>query len=309
MNKIFQSTRGRALGLTAALFLFPACANHPLPVESSFNKGVELYDQGRYADAIEQYQLALRTNPRDTLTQYNLAVTYHDQGKHDEALKLYHEILQRTEDTNSRINIAAILMGRGEEAKAFAELETAARNNPHSAHPLSVWGEYLERKDQRETAHSLYDRALQADDKHAPTHHRLGRLLGKEGKNGDALAHLRRAVELDLEQPEYMETLGKEYERQGKTMEAVAMYERVTVYRTERDDLFVKLGDLYKIRKHYQEAVARYWMALAIRADNPHAHQSLKEIFQILADGENKWLEQNFSIAPLAKNPKNESGK
>ncbi|MGN6134959.1 MAG: tetratricopeptide repeat protein, partial [Aureliella sp.] len=39
--------------------------------------GVRLYQQGRYAEALQQFQVAQTTDPQNPDTYYNLASTYH----------------------------------------------------------------------------------------------------------------------------------------------------------------------------------------------------------------------------------------
>jgi tetratricopeptide (TPR) repeat protein len=55
------------------------------PLDSHYNRGVEFYDQGRLADAIREYQLALEEDPENYRARYNLAVALHDQGKKEDA--------------------------------------------------------------------------------------------------------------------------------------------------------------------------------------------------------------------------------
>ncbi|OGW28818.1 MAG: hypothetical protein A3K09_06855 [Nitrospinae bacterium RIFCSPLOWO2_12_FULL_47_7] len=274
------------------------CVVIPPPIPSPYNRGVEFYDQGKLSEAIEQYQLALRQNPADTLAKYNLAVVYQDQGKLDEAIRLYQDILKTTEDANSRINLAAIHHKLGNKYQVFLELQKAInRDNPN---PSSILGEYLERNNQPSEAERYYQDALRIDDKHAATHYRLGRLYLKQNHSG--LEHLLKAAELEPLTPEYLEALGNEYERQNQTLEAINMLERVSVLQPDRVEIYVRLGDLYKQKNYYKEAVSRYWMALSIQNDNPAVHHTLKELFESLNKMEQDWLNNNKEQGSVAKN-------
>lgn len=279
------------------------CVVVPAPLESHYNQGVENYDQGNYAQSIEHYKLALSRNPDDRFAKYNLAVVYQDQGKFDRALELYQGILKQEENTNSRINLAAIHSARGDNARAIEELKTAARNNPDSAHPLSILGEYLVRENRLEEADQAYREALRIDDRHALTHHRLGQLEIRRGHKESGLDHLRAAVDLDPEQPVFLETLGEEQARAGNLTEAIHSYERASVLEPDREDLLVRLGDLYHKKKLYREAVTRYWEALSIRDENPHVHRKLAEIFEHLSRAAREKLEVIQQQGSLAQTP------
>ncbi len=288
--------------MIAALFFF-GCANVPAPIENHFNKGVEHYDSQEYAKAVEEYKLALRGNPDNSFAMYNLAVVYQDQGKTDQAEKLYHDILKITEDTFSRINLAGIHYDKGNSDEAFKQLEIATNKNPDSAHPLSILGEFKEREGKLAEAEQKYLKALSIDNRHAPTHYRLGRLHLKRGKFAQGIEHLKQSIDLEMENPVYLETLGAEYERSGDYLEAVNYFERVSVLQPNRLEIYVKLGDLYKKEKMFQEALSRYWSALALKDDDPYVHRSVLDIYKILSDQESQELKTLGGQSSFARNP------
>lgn len=293
----------RFISVLLAIFTWAGCVNRPAPTESHYNRGVELYDQGKHAEAIDAYKLALRKNSDDPFAMYNLAVVYQDQGKHQEAIALYKKILVDTEDTNSRINLAAIYYDRGDHDLAFKELDTAAEKNRDSAEPLSVRGEYLEREGLLDKAESKYVKALAIDDQHASTYFRLGRLYCKQKKTSPCLEKLQKAVELKPEVPAYLEMLATQNEKHGDRIEAINLLERVSVLEPDRTDVFVSLGNLYKSEKMYKNALRRYWSAIAIQDNNPNVHRSLVEIYGWLSEQELQELEKQQDQNSLAKSP------
>ncbi len=283
--------------------LFFGCANVPAPIEGHFNKGVEHYDSQQYAKAIEEYKLALRKNPKDTFAMYNLAVVYQDQGKTDQAENLYQDVLKISEDTFSRINLAGIFYNKGNPNEAFKQLETATSNNPDSAHPLSVLGEFKEREGKLAEAEQKYIKALSIDNQHALTHYRLGRLHLKREKFSTGIEHLKKSIDLEAENPSFLETLGEEYERSGDYLEAVNYFERVSVLEPDRLDIYIKLGDLYKKKKMFREALSRYWSALSLKNDDPYVHRSVLDIYKTLSSQEIELLKTLEGQSSFARNP------
>ena len=293
----------RFISALLAGLAWAGCINYPAPTESHFNRGVELYDQGKQAEAIDEYKLALRENPNDPFAMYNLAVVYQDQGKYTEAITLYRKILAETEDTNSRINLAAIYYERGDRDLAFKELETAAKKNRDSAEPLSVQGEYLEREGFLDEAEKKYISALAIDDRHALTYFRLGRLYCKQEKSGPCMEKLEKAVELEPKIPAYLEALATQNEKRGNLLEAINLLERVSVLQPDRAEIYIRLGNLYKSEKLYKNAIRRYWSAIAINDDNPNVHRSLAEIYGWLSELELQEQEKLEDQNSLAKKP------
>lgn len=287
--------------ITPYIFIFllglglNGCVEVPMPIESHYNRGVELYDEEKYTEAIEVYQQALRLNPQDSFAKYNLAVVYQDQGKHDKAIPIYKEILKSFEDTNSRINLAAAYNAQGQRDLAYQELKTAIEKNPDNPKPYSVLGRYQELDGSYKEAENNYKKALKIDDKHAVSHFRLGRYLCSQHRpNVEGLEHLKKAVELEPEVPEFLEELGMEYKRIEEFSDSADMLERLSVLQPDRGELFVLLGDLYKKIKFYQKAVERYWSALEFNDDNQHVHQSLRDIYQELLRIEEAKLKTSF---------------
>jgi tetratricopeptide (TPR) repeat protein len=294
---------GRHSYLLLVMIWFFGCANIPAPIDSHFNKGVEYYDNQEHAKAIEEYKLALRQNPQDTFALYNLAVVYQDQGKVDQAENLYLDILKVTEDTFSRINLAGILYNKGNHDEAFQQLETAAKKNPDSAHPLSVLGEYKEREGKLAEAEQNYLKALNIDNRHALSHYRLGRLhLGRK-KFVEGIEHLKKAIDLETDNSAYLETLAAEYERSGDYLEAVSYFEKISLLEPDRLETYVKLGDLYKKKEMYREALSRYWSALSLKNDDSYIHRSVLEIYKILSEQEVQQLKTLEGQSSFARNP------
>ncbi len=293
---------GKFLVFSHVALLF-GCANVPAPIDSHFNKGVEHYDNKKFAEAIEEYKLALRQNPEDTFAIYNLAVVYQDQGKNDRAAELYQDLLKQTEDTFSRINLASIHYSQGKKEEAFTQLKTAIDKNPDSAHPLSVLGELQEREGRLAESEQTYLAALNVDNKHSVTHYRLGRLLLKRQKFDQGIEHILKAIDIEPENPAYLEALGDEFERSGKLMEAANMMERVSVAEPDRLDIYVRLGDIYKKKKMYHEALARYWSALLLKEDDPYIHRSVLEIYKTLSDLEIEKLKTLEGQSSFARTP------
>lgn len=311
---IIRNSRMALLTLTLLTLAagLSGCFNIPPPGESHYNKGVDLYDQEKYADAIEEYKLELRHNPDNQFARYNLAVAHHGLGHDDTAEKLYREILKTTEDTSSRINLATIYFSRSQEEEAFKELKLAARNNPDSPKPLSVLGEFQERKGIREEARQNYLAALRIDDQHAFTHFRLGRLYLAEGKTDSAIASINTAIGLNSEVPIFYETQSKAYIKNGSVNQAISMLESASALKRDNVELYAQLGALYKEEDDYQNAVKNYWEAISVCqsqpdcTDDPVVYRNLEEIFIILARQANEKqaiLNQGSSVAQSGGQP------
>ena len=299
----------QALALITLAVTLTGCFNMPPPGDSNYNKGVDLYDQGKYAEAIEEYKLELRHNPDNQFARYNLAVAHHDLGHDDEAEKLYREILKSTEDTNSRINLSTIYMARGQEREAFEELKLASKNNSDSPKPLSVLGEYQERKSMFSEAEKNYHAAIRIDDQHALSHYRLGRLYLSQGKTDEAITLINTAISLDSEIVMFYETQSKAYIQDGSNAQAINMLEQASTLEPENINYYVQLGDLYKEEGDNQNAVKNYWEAIDVCKsqpscqDDPAVHRRLEETLVLLTKEAQEKANRGRSIAKTNSQP------
>ncbi len=94
-----------------------------------YRDGLSAQSEGEYAEALENYEEALRleedSNDRSFIL-YNMGLIYASNGEHDKALELYHQSIE----LNPRLpqglnNIAVIYHYKGDKSKENNELERA----------------------------------------------------------------------------------------------------------------------------------------------------------------------------------------
>ena len=62
--------------------------------EWHFNQGNKLAEQGRYEQAIEDYDQAIRLNPEDADAYYNRGIVYYELGQLERAIEDYDEAIR-----------------------------------------------------------------------------------------------------------------------------------------------------------------------------------------------------------------------
>ena len=78
--------------------------------EKHFRQGYEYYSQGKYEQAIDEYQKVIEIDPNNSPTHYNLGLVYHMQGKLDDAVVAYQKQLIWTPITQGHITIWGIFI-------------------------------------------------------------------------------------------------------------------------------------------------------------------------------------------------------
>lgn len=137
---LLRERRMRQLLTCAAVLLLAAAAVHwPMgeagPSAAALNNlGIALARQGRIAEAIRSYELAIRARPTSAVAHNNLAATLARQGKLDEAIRHYQEAVRIDPDyANAHNDLGVALARRGDIDKAAVHFRLALRIQPQFA--------------------------------------------------------------------------------------------------------------------------------------------------------------------------------
>jgi tetratricopeptide (TPR) repeat protein len=163
------------------------------------------YDAQRYNEAIARLLKVIELDPKMMRAYDNLGLCYDFLGKFDEAISYYRKAielnrLQAQPSPWPYLNLAVVLIARGDPAEAEGLLREALRYDP----------------------------------KLPQAHYQLGAVLEKRGNYSDAIRSLKQAAELDPTYPEPHYTLGRIYQKLGdkeKAQEAVAQFQKLKAKR------------------------------------------------------------------------------
>jgi protein O-mannosyl-transferase len=170
--------------------------NHVLSTtgESLFarnNLGNALAAEGRFDEAVDQFQRALRIDPNDSDAVYNLGNALARQGNFEAAGK---------------------------------QLQYALQVNPRNAMAAYDLGNVRVRQGRFDEAMNQFERALKTDPGLTRAHYNIGNLLTQQGKLDEAIAHFRQVMLLAPEDGRAPYHLGQIFSRQGKFDEAIRHY-------------------------------------------------------------------------------------
>ena len=162
------------------------------------NRG-KLYEyMGKHTEALADLNRSLELRPDDHYTLNSRGSTYHNLGKYKEALADYNRSLELKPDD------ALVLSNRGatykrleEYDKALADLNCSLKLRPDFYPALINRGSLYERMKNYDKAISDYYHALEVRPDDLPTLYDLARLHSMQGKAGDALEFLKRAIVKD----------------------------------------------------------------------------------------------------------------
>ena len=187
------------------------------------NLGYALAGQKKYAEAIPLYEAALRVRPRHAEVHNNLGNALSETGKIDEAIQHYLIALQEKPDhadAHNNLGIALAMKGRLDEA--ITHFHEAIRCKPNYASAHSNLGNALAVQHKLDEAIKEYQESLRLKPDDAQAHNNLGNALAEQGKVEAAIEHYGQALRLNADNPEAHFNLALALLRQGKRDEATA---------------------------------------------------------------------------------------
>jgi tetratricopeptide (TPR) repeat protein len=172
--------------------------------------GVDLYEQGNYGAAIEQFQLAMQTDPGDADSYYNIGATYHRLGNvthnpaySQQAEQFYHVALDMNPD-NADCNrgLAVLYVEQNRPTEAFALLQNWTAHNPASPEPRIELARLYEEFGKPDVARTHLEEALALQPNNTRALSALGKLKEASGDRAQALAIYERSLQYNQFQPE-----------------------------------------------------------------------------------------------------------
>lgn len=228
--------------------------------------GWTLFQEGKTAEAVAEYQKALATKPSDAKAQDNLALALVELGRLDEAASHFRQSLaiEPRAEIYSDLGFTLARLGHPDEARGNYDKALALDPNCASAHfnlaVMSVQaGAYSEAEDH-------YRKALPGRP-NADTHNGLGYVLAHENRGGDAEAEFHKAIELDPKFTPAYNNLAQLLTANGELEEAARTYRQSLAVKPSAA-VYNALGDVLSRLGRTHEAAEAFARAKALAAQS-----------------------------------------
>jgi tetratricopeptide (TPR) repeat protein len=235
-----------------------------------YNRGNSYYDQGRYEEALADYDWAIEINPEFASAYSNRGNTYDEQGRTEETLADYDRAIELDpEDAIAYNNRGIIYRKQRRYEEALTDYGRAIELDPEDAGTYYNRGNIYLNQERYEEALVDYGRAIELDPEDADTYYNRGLTYDKQGRDEEALADYGRAIELDPDYTLAYINRGSVYRRLRQTEKSLEAIDRAIEldpdygwYRYERALVYLMLGLDEKAEDDLRQAVvgarARY---------------------------------------------------
>ena len=250
--------------------------NESNPVEWN-NKGVALYLLGKYDEAIQAYDEAIRLDPEMAMAWNNKGWALHKLGKYDEAIQAYDKAIElKPEYAHAWNNKGETLRSQGNYADAILALDEAIRLDPKNA---IVWynkGLALSDQGKYEEAIDATNHAIDLDPQLASAWSNKGNVLAEQGKYEEAIEAYNHAIDaynhatdLDPQLASAWNNKGNVLAEQGKYEEAIVAYNRSIDLDPQSAQPRNNKGNVLAEQGKYEEAIELYKKAIQLNPKIP----------------------------------------
>ena len=254
-------------------------AKRPNNPRAETNLALALIDDGKTADAIPHFLVALQLDPNEPIIRNDYAAALLDLGQVDEAIAQLQETLRRAPDFAP----ARKALGLVTQHHFRADLErTQAALAAHPDDPAAhiSFAQLLADMGRRDEAMTHYQQALRLDPSNASAHYNLANLLAEYGRDDEALSHYSAAARLAPNDPRIQINLGNLFLKQAHWDQAIAAYAEAlrldpTAFEAHNNIAiaFANRGDLAQATAHFREAAR-------LSPQQPEIHSELAEVLE-----------------------------
>jgi protein O-GlcNAc transferase len=224
--------------------------------------GIACQVQGKLEQAVASYEQALRSRPDFPEVLTNLGVAYASAGRAADAIECHRRaVLIKPGFAGAHNNLGLALAGEGHLTEAVACFREALRLAPQFAEAYYNLGKTLQQQGLRAEAAACYVN--------------LGNILSARGKQDDAIACLRTALELCPESVDVLNNLAVALSSLGRLDEAATYLQKALTLAPRRPNFLSNLGALRREQGRIEEALRYMEQALQLAPDSGSMHSNL----------------------------------
>jgi tetratricopeptide (TPR) repeat protein len=254
--------------------------------------GRKQHKAGRYADAVESYRAALRSDPALVEAHYGMGLALRSLRRLEEAAREFRAVLEvKPDHAGAHYELGRLLAGEDDLAGAAAHLRQAATLEPGMAEAHLEIGKVCHRQGNSAGAEAAFQAALRAKPDLSPALYELATLSKEHGDAEQARAYFTRIRELDRNRIDTtranaLNAEGIQLMNQAKLAEALAAFRKAL----ESDPAFAiaayNMGVVLAHQGAQGEAVEAFRAAIRLRPGFGAAHFGLGLLLRMRGDPE-----------------------
>jgi tetratricopeptide (TPR) repeat protein len=265
----------------------------------------------KFKDTEALWRDTLAKNPAAWMAYINLAGSEYHEGRYDEAIAQYQKCLKAVPDcAEAYVGMSAVYARTGRVERAIECLRQALKISPMSSEANYNYAEILAARGQYDEAIARYKIAVKSTPDRVRTHTHLGIALLRRGKASDAADHFMAALRINptweeayryLQLARRREPLrpgamdhciqGIQFELKGDAYRAIEEYQKAVEADPSFAEAYMCLGVAYRKLGEIDQAIEEYQAAIQIKPKLVDAHSNLAFAYYTQGDAAGAWEE------------------
>jgi len=266
--------------------LIEATRQNPKLIMPRIMLGDMYKDDGKYSDAVAQYERVTKMDPYYSSNWYKLGVGYHFMDRLKDAANSYQKALDlKPTDSRSNMNLGLVYLYTGDKNKALDYAKKATELEPKNAAAWSNLGITLDARGEYAKAEEAYRKSVDLDPDNPASLVNLATNLISQNKAAEAAEIMKRAVSLS-NTPALRKRYGDALSKAGRYEEAIVQYQETLKLDAKYYPALNEIGysRIAEFRKGLElddskrlDAVAMWKKSLEVNGNQPKIQASVKE--------------------------------
>lgn len=254
-------------------------AKRPHNARAETSLALAFVNEGKAADAIPHYLVALRLDPDEPIIRNDYATALLTLGRVVEAIAQYQETVRRSPDyAPARKTLGLITQIRFRADFEHYQSTLAAHPDDPAAHVS--FAQLLADMGRRDDAVTQYQQALRLDPNNASAHYNLANLLAEYGRDDEALAHYTAAARFAPSDPRIRINLGNLFLKQAHWDQAIAAYAEALRLDPVAFEAHNNIAIAFANRSDLAQAINHFREAARLNPQQPEIHSELAEVLE-----------------------------
>lgn len=227
--------------------------------------------EGRFTEAESAFQQAIQAHPNSRISLNDFGAFYQGRNEHQKALQMYQKVTQVAPEWYvAYVNIGSLYYDLGQYDKTVEASRTSIALRPTYAGYVNLGAACFGLQKFSEAA-AAYEEAAKLDPQQYVTWGNLGDAVYQSGKRDEAVAPLRKAIELATAEakvnphdPDVLSSLASYYSELGDQKNALSYLGQALRYGHDDKDVLLEAASVYNHLS--QSGLAVEWLTKAVRA-------------------------------------------
>ena len=252
-----------------------------IPPQEIINQLINLYNQEKFAEVVDQAQMLTEQYPKAFLIWNILGVSNKRLGQIKAASEAFKKVTElKPNDALGFNSFGVTLKEQGKLEEAIRSYAKALSLNPDYADAYNNMGNALNALGKLDEAIASYEKALSLKPDYTSAYYSMGNALKAQGKLEEAIASYEKALFFKPDYVDAYNNLGNALQDQSKFGDAIEVYKKAVSFKPNYLAAYVNIGNALREQGRLEEAIASYEQALSFNPCMEVAHNNLGVVFE-----------------------------